>query len=195
MKRTAKVTRSTLETDISVELTLDGTGESNISTGIGFFDHMLTALAKHSLFNINLTAKGDLEVDAHHTVEDTGYALGEALLKSLGDKKGIYRFGYAYVPLDEALARVVVDLSGRSYIVYEVDACGMIGEFPAQLAGEFFRAFSNQAKMNIHVHSLYGRDAHHQIESVFKACALALRDAVAFNQATQGIIPSTKGSL
>jgi imidazoleglycerol-phosphate dehydratase len=151
MKRTAQLTRKTLETDIEAAIDLDGTGESTISTGIGFFDHMLHAFSKHSLFDIRLRAQGDLEVDPHHTVEDTGYVLGEALLKALGDKKGINRFGDAYVPLDEALARVVVDISGRNYIVYDAHIQGKVGEFPAELTEEFFRAFSNEAKINLHI--------------------------------------------
>ena len=194
MKRSAQVARKTLETDISADIALDGSGRSKITTGIGFFDHMLTALAKHSRIDITLAAKGDLHVDPHHTVEDTGYVLGEAFLKALGDKKGIRRFAHAYVPLDESLTRVVVDLSGRNYIVYDVDARGMIGEFPAELAGEFFRAFSNAAKINLHIQVVYGRDLHHQVEAVFKACAVALRDAVAVNPEIEDI-PSTKGTL
>ena len=194
MKRSAQVTRKTLETDISAEITLDGSGRGKIATGIGFFDHMLTAFAKHSRIDITLAAKGDLQVDAHHTVEDTGYVLGEALLKALGEKKGIRRFSHAYVPLDESLARAVVDLSGRNYIVYDVDARGMIGEFPAELAGEFFRAFSNAAKINLHLQVIYGRVLHHQVEAVFKACAVALRDAVAVSPGVEDV-PSTKGTL
>ena len=194
MKRSAQVSRKTLETEITAELCLDGSGKSNITTGIGFFDHMLNALSKHGRFDLTLSAKGDLEVDAHHTVEDTGYVIGEAFLKALGDKKGISRFGHAFAPLDDSLARAVVDLSGRNYIVYNVDAAGMIGEFPAELAGEFFRAFSNAAKINLHIEVLYGRDSHHQVEAVFKACAVALRTAVSVDPSVHDI-PSTKGTL
>jgi imidazoleglycerol-phosphate dehydratase len=194
MKRTAQVSRKTLETEITAEINLDGTGTCAVSTGIGFFDHMITALSKHSRMDVTLNAKGDLHVDAHHTVEDTGYVLGEAFLKALGDKRGIRRFGYAYAPLDDSLARAVVDLSGRNYIVYDVGAEGMIGDFPAGLAGEFFRAFSNAAKINLHIQALYGRDAHHQIEAVFKACAVALCDAAMIIPGREDV-PSTKGSL
>lgn len=194
MERRASITRKTLETDIHVDLNLDGKGISKILTGIGFFDHMLSTFAKHSLIDLTVTAQGDLHVDAHHTVEDVGYATGEALMQALGDKKGIVRFGYAFAPLDESLARVVIDLSGRSYCVYKANVSGMIGTFPAELTGEFFRALANQAKINIHIDILYGADLHHQIEAIFKAGAIALRNAMTVHPGIQGI-PSTKGSL
>lgn len=194
MERTATYHRKTKETDIQATVNLDGQGVAEISTGIGFFDHMLDALARHSLIDITVQAQGDLHIDAHHTVEDTGYTVAEALRKALGDKQGIYRFGSAYVPLDESLARAVVDLSGRSYLVCKAYWQGSAGELDAALVQEFFRAFAEQAEMNIHLEVIYGANLHHQIEAVFKAFAVALKQAVRIDNRVTGI-PSTKGTI
>ena len=194
MQRTATYHRKTKETDIEATVTLDGQGASTITTGIGFFDHMLEAFSRHSLIDITVKAQGDLHIDAHHTVEDTGYTVAEAFRKALSDKKGIYRFGSAYAPLDESLARAVVDLSGRSYLVCKTYWQGNAGELDAALVQEFFRAFAEQAEMNIHLEVLYGSNLHHQIEAVFKAFALALRQAVRIDARVTGV-PSTKGTL
>ena len=193
--RTARIQRTTAETDIDLSLALDGSGDCHIETGVGFFDHMLTAFARHGLFDLHVACKGDLEVDAHHTVEDVGICLGQALAKALADKAGIARFGWSYVPMDEALARAVVDLSGRSCLVYNADfEEEMIGAFPTSLTLECFRALSENARMNLHIDLLRGTNAHHGVEAVFKAVARALRQAIERDPRVRGI-PSTKGVL
>jgi imidazoleglycerol-phosphate dehydratase len=195
MARVAKIVRETAETKISLDLNLDGTGVSSISTGVGFFDHMLTLLAKHSLIDLSIRAKGDLEVDAHHTVEDTGICLGKALGQSLGDKAGIRRYGAATVPMDEVLVTAAVDLSGRAYCVWQVDLPGeLLGTFNAALAEEFWRAVAVNGALNLHVVCHYGRNAHHLVEGIFKAAARALRQAVEPDPRSPGV-PSTKGVL
>jgi imidazoleglycerol-phosphate dehydratase len=193
--RTATVDRKTGETEISITLSLDGTGHPDIRTGIPFFDHMLTLFARHGLFDLTVVAKGDIEVDYHHTVEDVGITLGQALAKALGDKAGIRRYGSAYVPMDEALARVVVDCSGRPFLAYEAPrGVEAIGIFPFQLVEEFLRAVAVQAGLTLHVSILAGRDAHHMAEAIFKAFARALDVAVSRDERVKGI-PSTKGVL
>ena len=193
--RTAHIQRETSETAIDLSLTLDGQGDSNIQTGIGFFDHMLTALARHALLDLDITCKGDLEIDAHHTVEDVGICLGRALADALGPKTGIARFGSAYVPMDEALARAVVDLSGRACIIYRATfAEERIGAFPTALGLEFFTAFAHNARLTLHIDLLRCTNAHHGMEAIFKAVARALRQAIALDHRISGI-PSTKGSL
>lgn len=193
--RTAHIQRKTSETDIDLSLILTGTGTSNIDTGIGFFDHMLTALARHALLDLAITCKGDLEVDAHHTVEDIGICLGQALSDALGDKTGIARFGSAYVPMDEALARAVVDLSGRAHLIYRAKfAEERIGAFPTALGLEFFTALAHNGRLNLHIDLIRGSNAHHSMEAIFKAVARSLRQAVALDNRISGI-PSTKGSL
>jgi len=194
--RTAEVTRNTAETRITVKVNLDGTGKSRLSTGIGFFDHMLDQIARHGLIDLDIAADGDLHIDGHHTVEDVGITLGQAVFKAVGDKKGLRRYGHAYVPLDEALSRVVVDFSGRPGLVMDVPfKSGMIGAFDTHLAHEFFQGFVNHALVTLHIDNLKGENAHHQAESVFKAFARALRDAVELDPRSLGTIPSTKGSL
>ena len=194
--RIAEVSRDTKETQIQVRINLDGTGESDLSTGIGFFDHMLDQIARHGLIDLKIHAKGDLHIDGHHTVEDVGITLGQAFAKAVGDKKGIRRYGHAYVPLDEALSRVVVDFSGRPGLVMHVPfKSGMIGEFDSQLAFEFFQGFVNHAFVTLHIDNLRGENAHHQAETVFKAFARALRAALELDPRSAGVIPSTKGSL
>ena len=194
--RTAEVSRNTAETRITVKINLDGTGQSKLSTGIGFFDHMLDQIARHGLIDLDIHADGDLHIDGHHTVEDVGITLGQAFAKALGDKKGIRRYGHAYVPLDEALSRVVVDFSGRPGLVMHVPfKSGMIGEFDSQLAFEFFQGFVNHACVTLHIDNLRGENAHHQAETVFKAFARALRAALELDPRSVGVIPSTKGSL
>ncbi len=194
--RQAEVTRNTNETQITVKINLDGTGQSKLSTGIGFFDHMLDQIARHGLIDLDIQAKGDLHIDGHHTVEDVGITLGQAFAKAVGDKKGIRRYGHAYVPLDEALSRVVVDFSGRPGLVMHVPfKVGMIGEFDSQLAFEFFQGFVNHALVTLHIDNLRGENAHHQAETVFKAFARALRAALELDPRSAGVIPSTKGSL
>jgi imidazoleglycerol-phosphate dehydratase len=194
--RQAEVTRNTNETQITVKINLDGTGQSKLSTGIGFFDHMLDQIARHGLIDLDIQAKGDLHIDGHHTVEDVGITLGQAFAKAVGDKKGIRRYGHAYVPLDEALSRVVVDFSGRPGLVMHVPfKAGMIGEFDSQLAFEFFQGFVNHALVTLHIDNLRGENAHHQAETVFKAFARALRAALELDPRSAGVIPSTKGSL
>jgi imidazoleglycerol-phosphate dehydratase len=196
MTRTADITRNTAETQISVRVNLDGTGKANLSTGIGFFDHMLDQIARHGLVDLDVQAKGDLHIDGHHTVEDVGIAIGQAVAKAIGDKKGIRRYGHAYVPLDEALSRVVIDFSGRPGLVMNVPfKSGMIGNFDTQLAHEFFQGFVNHAFVTLHIDNLRGENAHHQCETVFKAFARALRSAVELDPRSAGTIPSTKGSL
>lgn len=194
--RSAEVTRNTAETQITVRVDLDGTGQARLATGIGFFDHMLDQIARHGLIDLEIAAKGDLHIDGHHTVEDVGITLGQAVYKAVGDKKGIRRYGHAYVPLDEALSRVVIDFSGRPGLVMNVPfKSGMIGTFDTQLAHEFFQGFVNHAFVTLHVDNLRGENAHHQCETVFKAFARALRAALELDPRAAGTIPSTKGSL
>jgi len=194
--RLAEVTRNTAETKITVKVNLDGTGVAKLHTGIGFFDHMLDQIARHGLIDLDIHADGDLHIDGHHTVEDVGIALGQAVHKAVGDKKGIRRYGHAYVPLDEALSRVVIDLSGRPGLIMNVPfKSGMIGAFDTQLAHEFFQGFANHAFVTLHIDNLRGENAHHQAETVFKAFARALRSALEFDPRAMGMIPSTKGSL
>jgi imidazoleglycerol-phosphate dehydratase len=194
--RSAEVTRNTAETRITVRVNLDGTGQSRLHTGIGFFDHMLDQIARHGMIDLDIQADGDLHIDGHHTVEDVGITLGQAVLRAIGDKKGIRRYGHAYVPLDEALSRVVVDFSGRPGLVLNVPfKSGMIGGFDTQLTHEFFQGFVNHALVTLHIDNLRGENAHHQAESVFKAFARALRAAVEPDARAAGMIPSTKGSL
>ena len=194
--RHAEVTRNTAETRITVRVDLDGTGQSRLQTGIGFFDHMLDQIARHGLIDLDIQAEGDLHIDGHHTVEDVGITLGQAVHRALGDRKGIRRFGHAYVPLDEALSRVVIDFSGRPGLVMHVPfKSGMIGGFDSQLAHEFFQGFVNHALVTLHIDNLHGENAHHQAETVFKAFARALRAAVEVDPRASGSIASTKGSL
>jgi imidazoleglycerol-phosphate dehydratase len=194
--RTAEVTRNTAETQIAVRVNLDGTGQAKLATGIGFFDHMLDQIARHGMIDLDIDAKGDLHIDGHHTVEDVGITLGQAVYKAVGDKKGIRRYGHAYVPLDEALSRVVIDFSGRPGLVMNVPfKSGMIGTFDTQLAHEFFQGFCNHAFVTLHIDNLRGENAHHQCETVFKAFARALRAALELDPRAAGTIPSTKGSL
>jgi len=194
MIRKAEIERKTKETEIKVLVNIDGEGESRIDSGIGFFDHMLELFSKHSLIDIEMKAAGDLNVDFHHTIEDVGITIGQAINKALGDKKGINRFGSAYIPMDESLARAVVDLSGRGRLVYKFYLKENVGGVDTTLIKEFFRAVAENAKMNIHIEVLYGDDTHHQIEAVFKAFAVALREAVSYNERIKGIA-STKGKL
>jgi imidazoleglycerol-phosphate dehydratase len=194
--RIAEVSRNTAETQITVKLNLDGTGQSRLSTGIGFFDHMLDQIARHGLIDLDIQAKGDLHIDGHHTVEDVGITFGQAVAQAVGDKKGLRRYGHAYVPLDEALSRVVVDFSGRPGLDMHVPfKSGMIGSFDSQLAYEFFQGFVNHAFVTLHIDNLKGDNAHHQAETVFKAFARALRMALEIDPRAAGVIPSTKGSL
>jgi len=195
MKRQADIERETRETRIRLGLTLDGTGEARIDTGLPFVDHMLCAWARHGHFDLTIAARGDLEVDAHHTMEDLGLALGQAIRQALNDKAGIVRFGCAYVPMDESLVRVVVDLSGRPYLAYRgVPETATVGGFPARLFREFFQAVVNTAGVTLHIDVLAGEEAHHVFEAVFKACGRALDQAVRLDARTQGV-PSTKGVL
>ena len=194
--RIAEVARNTAETKITARVNLDGTGVASLNTGIGFFDHMLDQIARHGLIDLDIHADGDLHIDGHHTVEDVGITLGQAVHKAVGDKKGIRRYGHAYVPLDEALSRVVIDFSGRPGLVMNVPfKSGMIGTFDAQLAHEFFQGFVNHAFVTLHIDNLKGENAHHQCETVFKAFARALRVALELDPRSLGTIPSTKGSL
>ncbi len=196
MNSTAQVTRHTAETQITARVNLDGTGVAKLSTGIGFFDHMLDQIARHGLIDLDIHADGDLHIDGHHTVEDVGITLGQAVHQAVGDKKGIRRYGHAYVPLDEALSRVVIDFSGRPGLVMNVPfKSGMIGTFDSQLAHEFFQGFANHAFVTLHIDNLKGENAHHQCETVFKAFARALRAALELDPRAAGTIPSTKGSL
>ena len=195
-QRIAEVSRNTAETQITVKVNLDGTGQAKLHTGIGFFDHMLDQIARHGMLDLDIHAQGDLHIDGHHTVEDVGIAFGQAVLKAVGDKKGICRYGHAYVPLDEALSRVVIDLSGRPGLVMNVPfTSGMIGSFDSQLAHEFFQGFVNHALVSLHIDNLRGDNAHHQAETVFKAFARALRAALTLDPRALGTIPSTKGIL
>ncbi|HEY2189533.1 MAG TPA: imidazoleglycerol-phosphate dehydratase HisB [Caldimonas sp.] len=194
--RRASIRRDTKETKIGVSVDLDGTGKARISTGIGFFDNMLEQIARHGTIDLEIAAEGDLHIDGHHTVEDVGIALGMAVGEAVGDKRGLTRFGHAYVPLDEALSRVVIDFSGRPGLVMHVPfKAGMIGGFDAQLAHEFFQGFANHALVTLHIDNLRGENAHHQCETVFKAFARALRMAVALDPRLGDVVPSTKGSL
>lgn len=194
--RVAQVQRNTHETRIRIAINLDGTGKTQIQTGIGFFDHMLEQIAKHGLIDLDVQAEGDLHVDGHHTVEDVGIALGQAMAQAVGDKRGIVRYGHAYVPLDEALSRVVIDFSGRPGLSMHVPfKSGMVGQFDTQLAYEFFQGFVNHAKLTLHIDNLRGENAHHQAETVFKAFARALRAALAFDVRALDQVPSTKGTL
>ncbi len=194
--RIAEVSRDTAETKITVKVNLDGTGKATLSTGIGFFDHMLDQIARHGLIDLDIHAVGDLHIDGHHTVEDVGITLGQAVARAVGDKKGLRRYGHAYVPLDEALSRVVIDFSGRPGLVMNVPfKSGMIGAFDTQLAYEFFQGFVNHAFVSLHIDNLKGENAHHQAETVFKAFARALRMALEIDPRSIGVIPSTKGSL
>jgi imidazoleglycerol-phosphate dehydratase len=194
--RTADVSRETRETRIRVKVNLDGTGQSNLSTGIGFFDHMLDQIARHGLIDLDIQAEGDLHIDGHHTVEDVGITLGQAMAQAVGDKRGIMRYGHAYVPLDEALSRVVVDFSGRPGIEMHVPfKSGMVGAFDTQLTFEFFQGFVNHAFVSLHIDNLRGENAHHQAETVFKAFGRALRAALQIDPRAADQIASTKGSL
>ena len=194
--RTADVTRNTKETQIRVQVNLDGTGQAKLGTGIGFFDHMLDQLARHGLLDLTIDAKGDLHIDGHHLIEDVGITLGMAVAKAVGDKAGITRYGHAYVPLDEALSRVVIDFSGRPGLHMRVPfKASMIGGFDTQLAYEFFQGFANHALVTLHVDNLHGDNAHRQCETVFKAFARALRMALTPDPRSAGVVPSTKGTL
>ncbi|MBU1689751.1 MAG: imidazoleglycerol-phosphate dehydratase HisB [Gammaproteobacteria bacterium] len=194
--RTSQVTRNTLETQVSVSLNLDGSGVAKLASGVPFLDHMLDQIARHGLVDLDISAKGDLHIDAHHTVEDIGITLGQAFAKAVGDKKGICRYGHAYVPLDEALSRVVIDLSGRPGLVFAVEFTrGMIGEFDVDLVSEFFQGFVNHAGVTLHIDNLRGKNSHHQVETIFKAFGRALRMAVEVDSRLGGAMPSTKGSL
>ncbi len=194
--RTAQITRNTRETQISLSLNLDGKGDARLASGLPFLDHMIDQIARHGMFDIELKASGDLHIDAHHTVEDIGITLGQALASALGDKVGIRRYGHAYVPLDEALSRVVIDLSGRPGLEFQVAFTrARIGEFDADLIYEFFQGFVNHAQATLHIDNLRGSNAHHQSETVFKAFGRALRAAVELDPRAAGILPSTKGAL
>ncbi|HMC16614.1 MAG TPA: imidazoleglycerol-phosphate dehydratase HisB [Albitalea sp.] len=195
-QRKADVSRNTAETQIRVAVNLDGSGTAKLATGIGFFDHMLDQIARHGLIDLEIDAKGDLHIDGHHTVEDVGITLGQAVAKAVGDKKGLRRYGHAYVPLDEALSRVVIDFSGRPGLHMRVDfKSGMIGALDTQLVYEFFQGFSNHAGVTLHIDNLHGDNAHHQCETIFKAFARALRMALEIDPRAANVIPSTKGSL
>lgn len=194
--RTAEVTRNTRETQIELALNLDGSGASDLETGLPFFEHMLTQVARHGLVDLTVRARGDLEVDAHHTVEDIGIVLGQALATAIGDKAGVSRYGHAYVPLDEALSRAVIDLSGRPGLEYRCDYVRpRVGDFDVDLLHEFFQGFVNHAQVTLHLDNLRGNNAHHQAETLFKAFGRALRAAVALDPGLEGRVPSTKGSL
>ncbi len=194
--RKATVQRSTAETQISVTVDLDGAGHAVLSSGVPFLDHMLDQVARHGMIDLEVKAKGDLHIDGHHTVEDIGITLGQAVAKAVGDKKGLRRYGHAYVPLDEALSRVVIDFSGRPGIEFHVNFTrALIGEFDVDLAHEFFQGFANHAQVTLHIDNLRGDNAHHQCETVFKAFARALRMAVELDSRAAGVVPSTKGAL
>jgi len=195
-ERKATVARNTNETQIEISVNLDGTGVANFETGVAFLDHMLDQVARHGMIDLDIKAKGDLHIDAHHTVEDIGITFGQAVDKALGDKSGIRRYGHAYVPLDEALSRVVIDFSGRPGLEYHVDyPRATIGEFDVDLFGEFFQGFVNHAKATVHIDNLRGKNAHHVAETIFKAFGRAIRMAAEADSRMQGILPSTKGSL
>jgi imidazoleglycerol-phosphate dehydratase len=194
--RSAAIKRKTGETDIAVSIALDGTGEATISSGVGLLDHMLTLLARHALFDISVDCKGDLEIDQHHSVEDIGIALGQAFKQALGDKKGITRYAHSYLPMDETLSRVAVDVSGRPFLVFKTTFVReKIGAFDTELVREWFQAFAINAGLTLHVETLYGENAHHIAESCFKGLARALRHAVAIDPREEGRVPSTKGAL
>ena len=194
--RTAEVSRDTAETKITARVNLDGTGKANLATGIGFFDHMLDQIARHGLIDLDIHAEGDLHIDGHHTVEDVGITLGQAVRQAVGDKRGITRYGHSYVPLDEALSRVVIDFSGRPGLVLDAHfTSGMVGAFDTQLVYEFFQGFANHALVSLHIDNLKGINAHHQVETIFKAFGRALRMALERDARAAGQIPSTKGTL
>ncbi|MFZ2302260.1 MAG: imidazoleglycerol-phosphate dehydratase HisB [Gallionella sp.] len=194
--RSAKVSRNTLETQITVELNLDGSGQAKFDTGLPFLDHMLDQIARHGLLDISIVAKGDLHIDAHHTVEDIGITLGQAFNQAVGDKKGLRRYGHAYVPLDESLSRAVLDVSGRPGLVFNCEFVrGSVGEFDVDLINEFFQGFVNHALVTLHLDNLAGNNAHHQAETLFKAFGRALRMAVELDPRMAGVMPSTKGAL
>jgi len=194
--RSAQVSRNTLETQISVELALDGSGRSKFDTGLPFLEHMLDQIARHGLLDMTILAKGDLHIDAHHTVEDIGITLGQAFNKAIGDKKGLRRYGHAYVPLDEALSRVVLDISGRPGLVFNCEFVrDSVGDFEVDLINEFFQGFVNHALVTLHIDNLSGNNAHHQAETIFKAFGRALRMALELDPRMAGVMPSTKGSL
>ena len=194
--RNAKVNRKTKETDISCEINIDGTGQNEISTGIGFFDHMLEIFSHHSLIDLKLKADGDIHVDFHHTVEDTAYVLAEAINQAIGDKKGINRYGFFYVPMDESLSRTVIDFSGRPEFVWKVNlGLKKIGEMDTELFHEFFKAFCNESKCNLHIENFYGDNNHHIIESCFKSFARSIKQALTVDERIKNIIPSSKGAL
>ena len=194
--RTASVERNTKETQISIQLNLDGKGESTLKTGLPFFDHMLDQIARHGMLDLSIDAHGDLEIDAHHTVEDVGITLGQALSQATGDRKGIRRYGYAYVPLDEALSRVVIDFSGRPGLEFRAQfPRARVGDFDVDLTREFFQGFVNHANVTLHIDNLSGANSHHIAETIFKAFGRALRTAIERDERMQGVVPSTKGSL
>ena len=194
--RNAKVNRKTKETDISCEINIDGTGQNEISTGIGFFDHMLEIFSHHSLIDLKLKALGDTHVDFHHTVEDTAYVLAEAITQAIGEKKGINRYGFFYIPMDESLSRTVIDFSGRPEFVWKADlGLKKIGEMDTELFHEFFKAFCNESKCNLHIENFYGNNNHHIIESCFKSFARSIRSALTVDERIKNIIPSSKGTL
>lgn len=194
--RSAKVTRNTLETQISVEINLDGTGKVRLDTGLAFLEHMLDQIARHGLIDLDITAKGDLHIDAHHTVEDIGITLGQAFSQAVADKKGLRRYGHAYVPLDEALSRVVLDISGRPGLVFNAEFVrSNVGDFEVDLVREFFQGFVNHALVTLHIDNLAGDNAHHQAETIFKAFGRALRMALELDPRMAGVMPSTKGTL
>jgi imidazoleglycerol-phosphate dehydratase len=194
--RSTKVSRNTLETQIDIELNLDGSGKSKFDTGLPFLDHMMDQIARHGLLDLNILAKGDLHIDAHHTVEDIGITLGQAFNQAVGDKKGLRRYGHAYIPLDEALSRVVLDISGRPGLVFNCKFVrGNVGEFDVDLIKEFFQGFVNHALVTVHVDNLAGDNAHHQAETIFKAFGRALRMALELDPRMTGVMPSTKGTL
>lgn len=196
MARTANIHRQTQETHINVSVNLDGTGQAELATGIGFFDHMLHLLAKHALIDLKISAKGDLHVDPHHTVEDTGIALGKAVLQALGDKAGIRRYGHCILPMDETLATAAIDFSGRAYLVWNAEIPRTrLGDFDTELAEDFWQGFASQAQCNLHVMLHYGRNTHHLIEAIFKVVARAIRQAVEMDPRATGVVPSTKGTL
>ena len=194
--RSANVSRNTLETQITVELNLDGSGKAKFDTGLPFLDHMLDQIARHGLLDINILAKGDLHIDAHHTVEDIGITLGQAFNQAVGDKKGLRRYGHAYIPLDESLSRAVLDISGRPGLVFNCEFVrDSIGEFDVDLINEFFQGFVNHALVTLHIDNLAGNNAHHQAETIFKAFGRALRMALELDPRMAGVMPSTKGTL
>ncbi len=194
--RSAKVNRKTKETEISCEINIDGSGQNQISTGIGFFDHMLEIFSHHSLIDLNLKADGDINVDLHHTVEDVAYVIAESINKCIGDKKGINRYGFFYITMDESLSRTVIDFSGRPELVWKVSlGLKKIGEMETELFQEFFKAFANEAKCNLHIENIYGQNNHHIIESCFKSFARSIKEAVKIDERIKNIIPSSKGKL